>query len=305
MELAQLIAFTEVARAGSFTRAAEALYLTQPSVTSRIQTLEREVGGRLLERTSGAIRLTDAGRAFLPYARIAINAVRDGTDALRAVHEGNLGSLYVAAVAGETSAMLAGVFKRFRAAHPGVTVHLSSSPSGEIVSRLLEGEIHVGICRLTRHPRLDAVLFYDFDLSLAVGRGHHFLERESVTLAEVMNEPFISFEEGSYLHRLVHDLCLKAGVRLEPAMVLNSTTAMVEMVAAGIGVAFLPTQTLLQEVALGRLHRVEVQELEGQERLPVGVHTLNDRTLPPVGREFIAMLGSSVAVEAASHHTRM
>src|SRR4051794_5004970 len=120
MELAQLIAFTEVARAGSFTRAAEALYLTQPSVTSRIQTLEREVGGRLLERTSGAIRLTDAGRAFLPYARIAINAVRDGTDALRAVHEGNLGSLYVAAVAGETSAMLAGVFKRFRAAHPGV-----------------------------------------------------------------------------------------------------------------------------------------------------------------------------------------
>ena len=59
-------------------------------------------------------------------------------------------------------------------------------------------------------------------------------------------------------------------------------------------------RALLQEAALGRLYRVEVQELTGQERLPVGVHTLNDRTLPPVGREFIAMLGSSVAVGTAS-----
>ena len=76
MELAQLEAFLQVAHHRSFSRAAEALFLTQPSVTARIQSLEREIGERLFERTGRSVTLTDAGHAFIPHAQRALTAVQ-------------------------------------------------------------------------------------------------------------------------------------------------------------------------------------------------------------------------------------
>ncbi|MGH2611290.1 MAG: LysR family transcriptional regulator, partial [Tepidiformaceae bacterium] len=85
MELAQLEAFLQVAHHRSFSRAAEALFLTQPSVTARIQSLERELGERLFERTGRSVTLTDAGQAFIPHAQRALTSVQEGADAIDAV----------------------------------------------------------------------------------------------------------------------------------------------------------------------------------------------------------------------------
>ncbi len=126
MELAQLQAFLQVAQHHSFSRAAEALFLTQPSVTARIQSLERELGERLFERSGRTVTLTDGGDAFLPHARRALSAVQEGTDAIQAVREGELGSVRLGASESIATYVLPNLIQRYRAAHSSVHVHLST-----------------------------------------------------------------------------------------------------------------------------------------------------------------------------------
>src|SRR5712692_4943558 len=93
MQLEFLETFVEVARHGNVTRAAEGLYLSQPSVSSRLQALEAELGEQLLVRTPRGVRLTDAGREFLPYAERAVQAFRGGQEALSGLLEARAGRL--------------------------------------------------------------------------------------------------------------------------------------------------------------------------------------------------------------------
>src|ERR671934_178431 len=88
----QLEAFVETARLGSVTRAAEALFVTQPALTARLNALEQAVGAPLLVRRRGGVRLTEAGRAFLPYAERALQAVADGRPLLSEPERGNAGA---------------------------------------------------------------------------------------------------------------------------------------------------------------------------------------------------------------------
>ena len=93
MLLAQVEGFLEVARRGNVSRAAEAMFVTQPTLTARLHALERELGEPLFARTRRGMRLTDAGRAFLPYAERAIRAVRDGKQALTDARSASAGRL--------------------------------------------------------------------------------------------------------------------------------------------------------------------------------------------------------------------
>src|SRR2546430_9070988 len=93
----QLQAFVEVARLGSVTRAAEALYVTQPALTARLNALEKAVGASLLVRRRSGVRLTQAGRAFLPYAERALQAVTEGRDVLTELEHGAAGHVAIGA----------------------------------------------------------------------------------------------------------------------------------------------------------------------------------------------------------------
>src|SRR5919199_2150005 len=97
MEIGQLSAFTEVARRENLSRAAEALHVTQPALTARLQRLEGELGTPLFVRTGRGMRLTESGRAFLPHAQRALAAVADGTRAVAALQRGSSGHLAIGA----------------------------------------------------------------------------------------------------------------------------------------------------------------------------------------------------------------
>ncbi|MCA9844854.1 MAG: LysR family transcriptional regulator, partial [Dehalococcoidia bacterium] len=136
MELAQLEAFLQVAHHRSFSRAAEALFLTQPSVTARIQSLERELGERLFERSGRSVSLTDAGIAFIPHAQRALTAVQEGADAIDAVRHGEVGSIRIGASSSIGTYNLPDVLERFRDIRPGVHVNLTTGQTEEVVERL-------------------------------------------------------------------------------------------------------------------------------------------------------------------------
>ncbi len=305
MELAQLEAFLQVAHHRSFSRAAEALFLTQPSVTARIQSLEREIGERLFERTGRSVSLTDAGHAFMPHAQRALTAVQEGTGAIEAVRHGDIGSIRIGASASIATYVLPGILKHFRESRPRVHLHISTGTSEDIIERLLAGELHVAMVRLTQHPEIESVHLYNDDLSLVVAPDHPFASRGRVTVAEAGREPFLFFERSSSYHSLIYSMFLRVGVVPESVMELDSMETTKHMVEAGIGIAILPVVSIDREAKNGSLVRVEIRDMEQPSYREVGVHVLRNRIMAPPLRDFLRLVtsdfGVSYSFEARAH----
>ena len=292
MELAQLEAFLQVAHHRSFSRAAEALFLTQPSVTARIQSLEREIGERLFERTGRSVTLTDAGWAFMPHAQRALTAVQEGTDAIEAVRHGDVGSIRIGASDTIATYVLPATLKRFRESRPRVHIHLNTGSTEDIIERLLAGEIHVAVTRLTQHPEVESLHLYNDDLALVVAADHPMAARGSATLAEAGKQPFLFFERSSSYHGLVYSMFLRVGVVPESVMELDSMEATKHMVEAGLGIAILPLASVARELAEGQLKRVEILDMEQPAQREVGVHVLRNRAIAPPLRDFLRLLAA-------------
>lgn len=290
VELAQLEAFLQVAQHRSFSRAAEALFLTQPSVTARIQSLEREIGERLFERTGRSVTLTDAGHAFMPHAQRALTAVQEGTDAIEAVRHGDIGSIRIGASDTIATYVLPGILKQFRETRPRVHVHLTTGQTEGIVEKLLAGETHVAVSRLTQHPEIESLHLYNDDLALVCSPSHPFANRGRVTVAEAGKEPFLFFERSSSYHTLVYSMFLRVGVVPESVMELDSMETTKHMVEAGLGIAILPVVSVEREVKAGQLTRVEIRDMEQPAQREVGVHVVRNRILAPPIRDFLRLL---------------
>src|SRR5437588_12390950 len=113
IQLVQVQGFLEVARRGSVSRAAEALFITQPTLTARLHGLERELGTPLFLRTPHGMRLTDAGRAWIPFAERALRALVDGRDALQQVMTASAGHLMISADPAGSKYVLPGMIQKF------------------------------------------------------------------------------------------------------------------------------------------------------------------------------------------------
>jgi len=296
VELAQLEAFIQVAHHRSFSRAAEALFLTQPSVTARIQSLEREIGERLFERTGRSVTLTDAGIAFMPHAQRALTAVLEGTDAIEAVRHGDVGSLRIGASSSIATYLLPGILKKFRQVRPRIHVYLSTGQTEDIIEGLLSGETHIAITRLAQHPEVESIHLCNDDLTLVVAPGHPFSRKRSVTIAEAGREPFLFFERGSSYHSLTYSMFLRAGVVPESAMELDSMETTKHMVEAGLGVAILPVVSITRERESGTLVPVDLRDMEQPAQREIGVHVPRNRALARPTRDLLNILTAEYGV---------
>jgi DNA-binding transcriptional LysR family regulator len=296
MELAQLEAFLQVAHHRSFSRAAEALFLTQPSVTARIQSLEREIGERLFERTGRSVTLTDAGRAFMPHAQRALTAVQEGTDAIDAVRHGDVGSIRIGAADSIATYVLPPIFKTFRVSRPRVHIHLSTDATEGVIERLLAGEIHVAVTRLSQHPEIESMHLFNDDLALVVPPSHPFAARGRVSVAEAGREPFLFFERSSSYHGLIYSMFLRVGVVPESVMELDSMETTKHMVEAGLGIAILPVVSVEREIAGGTLVKVDMRDMEQPAQREVGVHILRNRAVAPPLRDFLRLLANEYGI---------
>src|SRR2546423_5202696 len=145
MLLVHIEGFLEVARLGSVSRAADVLYVTQPTLTARLQSLERDMGHELFVRTRHGMRLTDEGRAFLPFAERAVRALRDGRRAIDEVGSGLAGQLLLAAAPAVSTYILPSVLESFVSAHPRVEVIVRTGHSEDVLQMVLPDEVQVGL----------------------------------------------------------------------------------------------------------------------------------------------------------------
>lgn len=235
--------FLTVVEESSFTRAAEALHVTQPALSHQVKALERSVGGQLLERMPRGVRLTPMGRAFLPHAQLAVRSARQAERAARAAAGAVGGELHVATVHALAVGMLPAVAARWRELHPGVALVLREYGSTEA----LEEQLERGVADLAVGPepkewtgpvvpagREELVLVVPFDDPLA--------GREAVRLAELADRDWIrcAMEPVVQGQRFIDWACGTAGFTPRTVVRTEHTSTAVRMAAAGVGIVVAP-----------------------------------------------------------------
>jgi DNA-binding transcriptional LysR family regulator len=294
--LAQMQGFLEVARRGNVSRAAEAIYVSQPTLTARLHALEAELGEKLFVRTRQGMRLTDAGRAFLPFAERATQAVKEGREAIAELNSASAGHLVIASAPAVSTYLLPPLLERFAAAHPRVEVAVRTGHSEEVLQMVLKSEVQLGLGRDLRHHDIDLIPFYEEELGLMVAPGHHFAERKSVTMADLAGEQLILFDRTSSYYELTQASFTSAGLVPRSMFELDNIEATKKMVERRLGVALLPRTAVVVEVAAGSLRRVPISDaLPMRRRLVV----MRRRDLgPPSGvvKAFVDLLQRAAEV---------
>ena len=262
MDFGQIEAFVQVSTHSSFSRAAEALHLTQPSITARIQALERELGEELFERGGRGVRLTDAGHVFLPYVEHILQQLQEGRDAVEEVRNVQLGSLRLGSAITISTYVLPTILNRFCGEYPLVDVVVRTGRSEQVLNMLLADEVQVGLLRTLSHPDTESIPLYDDEILLVAHPDHAFAASGKATIAEVAGEPIVLFDRGSSYYGLIHDLFRKANVIPNVAMELYSLEATKRMVEEGLGVALVPEVTIRRELETGALVQVGLSDIE-------------------------------------------
>ena len=288
--LSQLQGFVEVARTHSVSRAADALYVTQPALTARLQRLEEDLGAKLFTRTPRGMRLTEAGEAFLPHAVKALESIADGRRLVNAFERGGAGRLALGAAPAVSTYVLPGILKRFSVGHPRVSVSVRTGHSEEVLDLVLREQVDVGLVRALRHPDIATTPLYEDRLVLVADPGHRFAAPGRIRLEEVAREQLVLFDRTSSYTELTNALFRGAGVRPEAVMELDNIDAAKKMVQEGFGVALLPSTAVAAELEAGALCRIELEDAEPVRRQIVAVRRRDRGTPTGAVQAFLATL---------------
>jgi len=290
MEFPQLEAFLEAASRGSFRRAADALYLSQPSVSARIQTLEGEVGVALFHRTARGVRLTEMGQVFLPFAQRSMETLRRGREVLESVRQASAGILNMATARVIGTYVLPETLQKFQHLYPETNLHIKVGGSLDVLQMVVDEEVQLGLARFMEHPDVDALHLYDEEAVLVVHPDHPFAKTGVAAMFAVAQEPLILYDPGdpgSSYFQFINRVCRDAGVTPKVEMNLDSVEAAKNMVQLGLGISFLPRSGVRQELESGTLTLIDVAEVppvllptyvllrRGQQHGPVVVAFLN------------------------------
>ncbi len=273
MEMGQIEAFVEIARQGSITRAAEKLYLTQPTVTSRLKSLEREVGESLCTRVPRGIILTDAGRLLLPYAERALQALSEGQSALRHQQEATGGSLFIGSATLISTYLLPTLLLRFAQAHPDVHVVVRSGHTQDIVERILHQDVQIGLVYQMSHPDIATQLVHEDELAFVAQPAHPLFQRDDVSLQEIASEPHILLGGHARHFRAIQEIFASAGVETPPARFeVDSVEVAKKIVESGQGIALLHRITIQHELESGALKVIPCQSIPRMSRPIFAIH---------------------------------
>lgn len=276
----QVECFLAVARLGNVSRAAEEMFLTQPTLTARIKGLEDEIGDQLFVRTSRGMRLTDAGREFVPYAERIVSGFDEGRRHLEELRGASGGRLVLGASPGVGTYALPGLLERFVGAYPKVSVSVRTGHSEEILEMVLNEEVQLGLTRAMSHPEVESLQLYEDELVLVVDPDHRFTARGSASLADVAEETLILFDKDSSYTEQTHALFRNAAIREFRTMEVDNIEAAKRMVEHRLGVAFLPRTAVVRSVSVGNLALVNVDENPSLNR---SIAAVKRRDVPATG----------------------
>jgi DNA-binding transcriptional LysR family regulator len=235
--------FVAVAEELNFTRASQRLYATQSTVSATIRSLEQELGTSLLARTTRSVSLTEAGAAFLPEARAAIEALDRARASVEPMSTGLRGSLSLGTLNSLATINVPELAGDFHRRYPAVRFRIEISARGAAghVERIKSGFLDLAFVGAAEgDPDLDVRPVRTFRLAAFVGATHPLADEREVSLAELAPEPFIELPMGFAQRGVVDDAFARHGLRREIVVEVMDLATIPHYVAHGLGVAILP-----------------------------------------------------------------
>ncbi len=293
MDMKHLETFCKVAETGSFSRAGEAVYLTQPTVSGHIASLERQVGLKLFDRLGRRVALTNGGQAFYRYAK-EILRLRD--EALNAIYEFShllKGRITIGGSTIPGEYFLPKVMGRFQREAPGIAISLVIADSQQIIDMLRAGEIEVGAVGMRFEGEgVDAYPLFRDRVIICASAQHPLVRRGEITWEELRAAPLLIRERGSGTRKAFEQHVAAAGLRMDDFRIIGemgSSTAVKEGVKAGIGLGIISDLAVREDIEGGGIKEVHVQGQGAIERAFFAVVPAG-RDLSPPARRFLEFL---------------
>lgn len=265
MSVKELRTFIRVVERKSFTLAAQDLHLTQPAVSFQIRSLEEEYGVELLDRSGREIIPTASGKLLLSFAKRILGLYEQSKLEIDRLNDLVRGTLVVGASTGPGEHILPQLLGRFKDEYPQIKIVLRISRTEEIIQQVLDRTLEVGIVGAI--VKDDALLFEPFikdSLIIITAPQHHWAKRQSVMLADVLEEPFILQQKGAGIRTMLESGLAQRGLSLDDLniyMELGLQESVKTAVAENFGVGIISRFAVRQEMTLGTLVEVSVQDL--------------------------------------------
>jgi len=266
MELNQLKAFCAVVEKRSFSRAGEVVFLSQPTVSLQISSLEQELSTQLLDRRAREITVTKTGETLYQYAKRVLRLINEAEQAIEQLKGLMKGTLTLGASTIPGEYLLPSLLAEFKGLHPAIDIDLQISDTQGVITKVLAHEVEIGF--VGTRDKSDKLVFKSLatdKLVLIASADSTWLHQDSLNVEQLRGIPFILRESGSGTRITIKQKLLEKGIteeELNVVMRLGSTAAVKRAVESGLGVSFVSEKAIENETRLGTIKTIPVKDLE-------------------------------------------
>lgn len=257
LNIRHMEALVAIARTGNFTRASQALHLSQPSLTVQIHQLEDTLGVRLLDRNTRSVKLTKIGKELIPVMQRLVREIEAVVQNAKDLATGERGLVTVAALPSVSSTVLPGIIARFREQSPGVAVSLKDVVAQRILTMVKAEDVDFGIGSFSdADPEVDTIPLFTDRVRIVFLPGSPLEHKRTIPLKLLVGLPLILMDQQSSVRNLVNRAFESIGHFPVPAYEVTYMSTAVGMVKAGLGIAFLPSSAMEVSGLVGLRSRI-------------------------------------------------
>ena len=284
MDLRRLEIFCKIADLKSFSKAAEAVLLSQPTVSEHIQSLEETFGVKLFDRLGREVVLTKGGEVLYSYAQKLLGLYQEAQQAINQFQGRMRGRLTIGGSTIPGTYILPQVLGKFKEEYPEIQIILKISDSQEVVQDVLEGRLELGVVGAKwEDGKLDYRDFVKDVLILVVPPKHPWVKKRSISARQLLEEPFIMREKGSGTRKIMEQALAKRGINsrsLQVVAEMGSTEAVIQGIKTGVGVSIVSKRAVEEELRGSLLKEIPIQGIIFQRDFYIVVN--KTRTTSPL-----------------------
>ena len=269
--LQQLRILKAIASEKNFTRAAEVLFVSQPSLSKQIKTLENRLNISLLNRENNIVSLTEAGKLFLQYSERILGLCEESCRVLNDLKSGDRGNLVVGASQTIGTYLMPRVLALFAQNHPQINIEVHVDSTRKIAKRVLEGDIDIAVVGGNIPEELEKNLkiedFVNDELILIIPKSHPFAlkKKKKINKEDLYHLSFITLNSNSTIRKLIDNILIQNSIRTKQfniIMQLNSIEAIKTAVSLGLGAAFVSSSAIEKEIQLKTIEILTIEDIK-------------------------------------------
>ncbi|AIK36790.1 bacterial regulatory helix-turn-helix, lysR family protein [Bacillus pseudomycoides] len=293
IELRQLEYFVAVSNELHFTKAAEKLNISQPSLSQQIRALEHEIGMPLFDRIGKKISLTEAGRILLSHSKKVFHEVEQAYAAIQDLNGLQQGKLTIGALLTTVNYLLPPAILNFNELYPNIELSVLGLRTGEIREKLLQNELDIGITFLpVQDKEIISIPLYQNELTLVVPTNHELTQHTTVTMGVLQKYPIILLPKNFFLTQLIRSHCQNFNFTPKPILEISTMESLIHMVSKGMGITVLP-KPYIDFLQSNSIQAIKIKNPTAT--IEIGIIYRKDKYMCAATRMFIEQLQKIVA----------